>query len=226
MNEELFAAINAGDLTRLRTILDADPRAAGSRNGNGVSAVLAAAYRNDPKAVAALRSTGLALDLFEAAAVGDVERVRDLLSTGATRATDYNTDGFHALGLAAFFRHFEVLKVLLDSGADVQAPSQNQMRVTALHSAVADRGDREIALALIAAGADPNAKQRHGWTPLHGAAGSGDRAVIGALLTAGADPTLANDDGKRAADIAREAGHADIADLLDETEQMDKPDQL
>ena len=214
MHEELFAAINSGDLQGLGTILAADPSAARAIDANGVSAILAAVYRGNADAVAALRSTGIDLNVFEAAAVGDVDRVQDLLRTKAASATDYNTDGFHPLGLAAFFHHFDVLKILLASGADVHAPSRNPMRVTALHSAVADGGHRESALALIAAGADPNARQRHGWTPLHGAAQSGDRAVVEALLAAGADRTLTHDGGKTAADVARESGHAEIAAVL------------
>ena len=214
MHEELFAAINSGDLKALGTILAADPSAARAIDANGVSAILAAVYRGNADAVAALRSTGIDLNVFEAAAVGDAGRVQDLLRTKAASATDYNTDGFHPLGLAAFFHHFDVLKILLASGADVHAPSRNPMRVTALHSAVADGGHRESALALIAAGADPNARQRHGWTPLHGAAQSGDRAVVEALLAAGADRTLTHDGGKTAADVAQESGHAEIAALL------------
>jgi len=214
VHEDLFAAIKNGDRTELKRILEADPRAAGAIGPDGTSAVLAAVYRGDQDAVAALRATGVELNVFEAAAVGDADRVKHLLRTKAANATDYNTDGFHPLGLAAFLGHADVVKVLLDVGADVQAPSRNPMRVTALHSAVADGGHREIALALIAAGADPNAKQRHGWTPLHGAAHSGDRAVVEALLAAGADRSLTNDEGRTAADIARERGHADLAALL------------
>lgn len=214
MHEELFAAIHAGDHSALRGILQADPSAAGAIGPDGVSAVLAAVYRADQDAVAALRATGVELNVFEAAAVGDADRVRHLLQAKDASVTDYNADGFHPLGLAAFFGQVDVVRVLLELGADVQAASHNPMRVTALHSAVADGGHREIALALIAAGADPNAKQRHGWTPLHGAAHSGDRAVVAALLAAGADRRLTNDEGRRAADIARERGHAEVADLL------------
>jgi ankyrin repeat protein len=179
------------------------------------SELLAALYRGDADAVATLRADATELTIFEAAALGDVARVRALVDGDPALANAIAPDGFHALGLAAFFHHPEVVRCLIEAGADVRAPSQNAMRVTALHSAVADAGDSESALALVAAGADPNAKQRHGWTPLHAAAQTGDRAVVTALLAAGADPTLTHDGGKRAADLAREAGHAELAALLE-----------
>jgi ankyrin repeat protein len=216
MNDRLFAAIKAGDLKALGKIIETDPGAARAIDANGVSAVLSAVYHDNPAAVAALRSTGIDLNVFEAAAVGDADRVKHLLQTKAASATDYNTDGFHPLGLAAFFRHFEVLKILLGFGADVSAPSRNKMRVTALHSAIAG-GDRKSALALIAAGADVNAVQQDGFTALHEAAQNGDREVVDALLVAGADPSLTLGNGSRPVDLARKHGHPEIAAVLEQT---------
>ncbi len=180
------------------------------------SALLAALYRGDAEAVASLRADATELTIFEAAAVGDVGRVRALVDDEPALANAFAPDGFHALGLAAFFHHPEVVRFLIQAGADVRAPSQNAMRVTALHSAVADEGDSESALALVAAGADPNAKQRHGCTPLHAAAQTGDRRVVEALLAAGADPAVPHDGGKRATELAREAGHTELAQLLEQ----------
>ncbi len=60
-----------------------------------------------------------------------------------------------------------------------------------------------------------NARQRHGWTALHGAAEMRDSEVVDALLAAGADPTLATREGKTPASIAREQGSEDLAALLE-----------
>ncbi|MDQ6858740.1 MAG: ankyrin repeat domain-containing protein [Chloroflexota bacterium] len=213
--DELFAAIKGGDQTTVERIVAADPAMAGAVDADGVSALLTALYHGNTTAADALRATGMDLTVFEAAAVGDLRRIRELVDGDPSLVQAYAADGFHALGLAAFFHHPEVVRFLIQAGADVSAPSRNPMRVTALHSAVADEGDSESALALVVAGADPNAKQRHGWTPLHAAAQTGDRAVIAALLAAGADPTLTHDAGRRAADLAREAGHTELAALLE-----------
>lgn len=180
-----------------------------------VSPLLMAVYRDDDEAVRAILGSDPDLNVFEAAAVGDADRVRALVAADTSLARTYAPDGFHALGLAAFFHHPAVVTVLIAAGADVQAPSRNGMAVTALHSAVADGGDRDCALALIHAGADVQARQRHGWTALHGAAEAGDRVVVEALLAAGADPDARHDGGKRPAELAREKGHLDIARLLE-----------
>ena len=83
---------------------------------------------------------------------------------------------------------------LLRAGADVDERAADD--TTALHWA-AYRGDAEIAALLLAAGADPNAANRNGATPLGMAcvsAGSGRGGrpdLVARLLRAGADPTLA-----------------------------------
>ena len=63
----------------------------------------------------------------------------------------------------------------------------------------------EIAQALIARGADVNAKSAAGVTPLMIAAGHNNAPMIGLLLAKGADPSTKNNVGKTALDIAREA---------------------
>lgn len=213
--DELFEAIKQGDQEAVGRILTADPAAARAVDANGVSAVLTAAYYGNAAAVAALRAADLELNVFEAAAVGDVDRVRALVEADPALAQAYASDGFHALGLAAFFKHTDVVRLLIAAGADARAASGNAMAVTALHSAVADGGDREMVDMLIAAGADVNAVQQDGFVPLHAAAQTGSRAVAEALLAAGADPSLLNASGQRAADIARKNGHADLARRLE-----------
>jgi cytohesin len=55
---------------------------------------------------------------------------------------------------------------------------------------------------LLEAGADPNAAQDGGFTPLHSAANNDDRESAEALLAAGADPGLKTDEGKTPAQLA------------------------
>ena len=213
--DDLFTAIKERDQSAVERILAQDPGAASAVDPNGVSALLTAVYRDNHAAVAALRATGIELDVFEAAAVGDVGRVRALVDGDPGLARAYAPDGFHPLGLAAFFQHPDVVEFLITAGADVSAPSRNRMRVTALHSAIAGQ-DRASTLALIAAGADVNAKQQDGFTALHEAAQNGDREIVDALLAAGADPSLTLSGGERPADLARTHGHPELAQVLEQ----------
>ena len=67
------------------------------------------------------------------------------------------------------------------------ALSAHHAAATPLHDA-AKAGNAAAISALLAAGADPNAKDKNGETPLHTAASRGHTAAISALLAAGADP--------------------------------------
>lgn len=185
---DIFAAIEAKDGDRVRAALAADPAAASARNEAGLSAVLAAQYRHADAMVEAILAAGPDLDVFDAAAVGDCERLAALLDGDPTLVNAYAADGHFPLGLAAYFGRPRAVELLLDRGADVAATARNPMRVQALHAAVAGRS-REAVRLLLAAGADPNAEQHGGWTPLMAAEAHGDDDIAADLVAAGALPT-------------------------------------
>jgi uncharacterized protein len=58
---------------------------------------------------------------------------------------------------------------------------------------------------LLESGADPDAVQRGGWTPLHSAAHNGDARTVELLLAHGADPAAIDDEGRSVADMAAES---------------------
>jgi len=183
---DLFGAIAAGDVEQVRTLLRADPALAGGRGpDSGVSAVLSARYRHRPDLVEALMEASPELDVFDAAALGRIERLRQLLDTDPGVAGSWSTDGFTPLHLAAFFAQPAAVAVLLGRGADVGTVARNAMQVQALHSAVAGRDAASVRL-LLAAGADPDARQHGGWTPLMAARQHGDAEVERLLLDYGA----------------------------------------
>lgn len=209
-----FEAIKKGDRAGVERELRSDGSLAGAEEG-GTSAVLLATYYGKHDIAALLAERKGDLTVFEAAAVGDLAQVHAHVEREPSLVSAYASDGFFPLGLAAFFRRAEVVDYLIAKGADVRAVSRNPLQVTALHSAVADGGHADIAKALVAAGADVNAKQRHGWTPLHGAADSGSVELVELLLARGADPDATHQEGKTALDIAREKGHADVVAVLE-----------
>ena len=86
----------------------------------------------------------------------------------------------------------EMARLLIQAGADVNAPSTRER--TPLHVA-AERASPETVALLLTAGADVHARDADGKTPLHIATEHGRTEVVAALLQAGADPDEKADDG-------------------------------
>jgi ankyrin repeat protein len=204
-SEDLFTAIEAGDAGGVEAILDGDPAAANARDTSGVSALMRALYRFDPDLVESVRARADALDVFEAAALGEVDRLRVVLDGDPSSATAYSGDGFTALHFAAFFGQLGAAALLIERGAEVDAFGRGWMTGTPLHSA-ASRLRSDIVGVLLEAGANPNVRQSAGWAPLHAAAMNGDVVSVELLLAAGADPAATNDEGRSVADLAGENG--------------------
>jgi ankyrin repeat protein len=212
-SDELFEAIDAGELGPVAALLSADPALAGARDAHGVTASMRATYRGRPEIVEAIRAAAPPPDAFEAASFGEADRLRELLDEDPARATAYSADGFTALHFAAYFGDVSTALLLVERGAEVDARGRGWMTGTPLHSA-ASSGNASVVDILLAAGADPNARQSGGWTPLHAAARNSDRAVVEALLGAGADPSARNDEGRTVADLADESGDRSTADRV------------
>lgn len=217
MDAQLRRSIEDGDLAAVERLLAERPEVAGETEG-GVSAVLFALYRGREEiARRLLAARGRAADVFEAAALGDVEALAAALGQDRDVRDRHAADGFSPLALAAFFGRLEAVALLLEQGADPDLAAGNPSGVRPLHSAVANR-DRDAALtvaaALLDAGAGPNVAQQGGWTPLHSAALHGDLDLVELLLRHGADPAPESDDGKTPADLAREKGHGRVVERL------------
>jgi len=102
-----------------------------------MSELLQAIYRGDNARAEELLAAQPELDVFEAAAAGRTERLRELLDRDPSLANAWAEDGFQPLGLASFFGHADAAQLLLERGAKVSSASRNDMRVMPLHSAAA-----------------------------------------------------------------------------------------
>ena len=214
MPHEIFDAIRANDKDTVAQLIAANPALAHARNEAGVSALLQARYEFKLEIVDLLKTAAAELDIFEAAALGDVPRLHALLANDPSLAKNYSSDGFTALHLAAFFGQPAAVEALLHYAPDVNAVSRNAMKVAVINAAAASR-NLEVVNLVLRAGASPDAQQQAGYTALHEAAANNNAELAEALLSAGADPTIRTDAGQTAADMAREKGHTEMAEKLD-----------
>jgi len=154
-----------------------------------MSDLLQAVYHGDQAAVDELLAAEPELDVFEAAAVGRTERLRELLDADPKVANAWAEDGFQPLGLASFFGRVDAARLLIERGAEVNSASRNDFKVMPLHSAVAEKDAEtryELATLLLEHGADPNARQQDDFTPLMAADQQGDARLRELLVEHGA----------------------------------------
>ncbi len=216
MTAEFLDAVKKGDRALVERLLEADRSAAGARDENGTSALLLAYYYGHPEIAPSIVAALPSLDLREAAAVGDAARIRELGARDGTAVNAFGGDGFHPLGLAAFFKRSDAVRALLDLGADPNLATR-PAGFTPLHSAVADdngAAPKEIVRMLLDAGADPNARSASGGTPLHTAAFTGDVVMVRTLLAAGGSPVVEDEKGRTPLDLARERARSEAAAVL------------
>src|SRR5215510_15914272 len=212
MSQEFIDAATQGDVAKVKEMLQADPSLAQSKDENGVSVILKATYYGRRDVVEALLDSGVQLNVFEAAATGQTNRVRALIEEDPALVNSYSSDGFAPLSLAVFFGHPETVDTLLAAGAEVSAPSRETMKLTPLASALA-AGHNQIARTLIEHGAHVNAKGDTDVTPLHTAAARGNIEAATFLLEHGADINAMTTDGKKPITYAEERNHPEMVEF-------------
>ena len=177
----LMTAARTGRLGPVKALLvrGADPHVTvlgmGRQEGVGANAFL---RRMEDPTIFDFQLKSEQTALMWAAAEGHAEVVAELIEFGADFRQRLES-GFTPLLFAVRAGHTEVLKTLVEAGADIKRPIQPgkdwrhrgyvarlRPEATALHVAV-ENGHFELAAYLLASGADPNAADRVGYTPLH-----------------------------------------------------------
>lgn len=222
---QMVRAVQQGNAATVRGLLEANPRVAGAVNGDGLPVVMEALYRGQEEIARTLHEAGPRPDIFAAAALGRLDLVREMVGDWSGYVNDMARDGFTPLQLACYFGREEVALWLMEHGADVHARAQNSQQIQAIHAAAAN-GSTSLLRALLARGADVNARQQQAFTPLHTAADRGDVAMAEIFLSHGADVQAADSAGRTALDLAREKKHEAMVALLSEqagSAQDDRP---
>lgn len=150
--------------------------------------------------------------LLSAVSSEHTEVVKMLLETGRVDVKKKNETGRQAIHYAASKGNLEILSLLLQSGASVNA--RDKYGETPLHRAIQARNAENLVALLLekvqrgqnlllttTKGAQVNAQNNQGDTPLHVACVEQNSRVIMQLVQAGADVELENKEGKNALDL-------------------------
>ena len=165
--------------------------------------------------------------LAVAAESGTVKLVRLLLGSGADPNWRDGLEYWTALQCAIASSSDDVVHVILEAGADINASPSTTGGRTALQEA-ASQGNLELVQLLLQKGADVNspAGEERGVTALQAASIKGHLAVVVQLLYAGADVNgeSSESEGRTALQGAAESGRLDIVILLLENDRkMEAP---
>ena len=190
-------------------------------DAQGNTLLSTAAEKNDINILDALIDAGAGqAPICNAIASGDIEKVRQLIGADA----DLNTDcgGYLLLHKAIRERELEIMRFLIEAGADVNA--RDSSGHPPLYRAF---GEPEIVQILIEAGADVNARDGWGDPLLNTPVAWGYPDTVRLLLDAGADVNAKNDDGTSLANLAYEEEELEILQmLLDAGAEADFPPQV
>jgi quinoprotein dehydrogenase-associated probable ABC transporter substrate-binding protein len=127
-------------------------------------------------------------------------------------ATD--KDGLTPLGIAAQNGKVKATRVLLDAGADVNAPIAKGGYTPLMLASISGSG--ELAAALIEHGAKVNVANPGGLTALMIAAAGNRSTIAGLLLRSGADVDARSEDGRTALSIAQANSSEAVIKILEE----------
>jgi ankyrin repeat protein len=219
MSQQFLKLIQRGATAEIADAVAADPALLSWRDAQGVSALIWSIYSGQPLVrdylLAEKSRIGELLDIFEASAIGDALTLRQILNETPQAAHEFSGDGWTPLHLAAAFGTPEAVHLLLENGAQVDAVSKNPQTNQPLHAALALGRNPETIKLLLDAGANPNARQTGGFTPIFSAAAANRRDLAEALIAHGADAAIQNDFGQTAAGFARERNHTELAVWLE-----------
>ena len=192
--QEIFTAIQQGDLTKVKTLVEENPEILNSLQ-RGHKPLVYAVINRQKEIAEFLISRGADVNekdkissytpIIWAMRNNDLEMIKMFLDIGADLflTTDFGESYLH---FAVFMNRKNLVEYFLDKGISVNAKKRGNL--TPLHIA-ALRGLKDNAEFLILNGADLNMKSTDGATPLHYAEAAGNMEMADLLKSKGAKET-------------------------------------
>ena len=209
-------AVVAGDLGRVRALLEPDPALARATDERGRSAFALAHLHGHAPIAELLRATGLDLDVVEAVLAGDWKRVEELVAAEPACLQGAHPIGGTPLYAAALVGSIEGHR-LRALGCDPDLAPEGGSGFTPARGALEGAHPRWARISLcdlLGNGADPNARQRGGSSILHGAVLRRDEVLLRLAVRKGVSVEAADDRGRTARELALELGWEAGAKLL------------
>jgi len=190
METELFAAVTAGELDKVKELLKKETK-------ETIDQVDFYGYTA----------------LHAAAETGRKEMIPLILDAGAdiNRATYDAT--FTALHHALAQGHFECARVLIDRGADLNLLNEAGVFGSSLHYAIL-KDNEEFVKLLMSKGADVNLCSGQGFTPIYQASMADQPNIVKLLIDAKADVNTPDEDDLTPLHVAARGGCGEVAMML------------
>ena len=163
------------------------------------------------------------------AAHGNQKCVERLMKIKGVDPSMQDRDGNTPMLAAALEKHEDVAVHILQKGKGKGVELQNSLGLSVLHVA-ASNGLQKLAVCAIAVGAPLDSRNKEflgSCMPLHIAASYGKEAIARFILARGADAATPNGDGHTSVQLARMAGHEQLAEKLEAaiTTESTEPEQ-
>lgn len=172
-----FVGVCHGDFARVQEMLQAHPELVNSVATWGETPIEAAAQMSNRAICELLLAHGAPLEICTAASLGMNDKVEEMLDADPSLKDARGAHGIPLMYYPTITDNVELAELLISRGADINAGAGGN---TALHGA-AMMGQTRMTEWLLSHGANPNATDYEGKTPLQRAREYNQQGVVGAL---------------------------------------------
>lgn len=153
---------------------------------------------------------GFTQDIYDACRKGNVELIKQLTKSHPDTINQPNKSGYTPLLIAGYRNQLDVVKVLLELGAKVNALSEDGTVLTA----ACFKSNTELVKILLEQHADVNVKNNAGTTPIMFAIMAENEEIVRLLLANKADINAMDNANKSVIEYAKECDNLVIKQLI------------